>query len=107
MSVELGGETDEPVTSDIKRLIRLPGTLHGKSSLMVIPMNLEELNKFEPLRDAVWGGFVGDAVKVIPNADAEIKLKGESFKISKGNEIELPEYAALHFICQKKCDIRM
>ncbi len=105
MSVQLGGETDEPVTSDIKRLIRLPGTLHGKSSLMVIPMNLEELKDFEPLRDAVWDGFAYGAVKVIPNADAEIKLKGESFTILKKKEIELPEYAALHFICQKKCDI--
>jgi len=54
MSVELGGETDEPVTSDIKRLIRLPGTLHGKSSLKVVPMNLAQLNDFDPLRDAVW-----------------------------------------------------
>ena len=107
MSVELGGETDEPVTSDIKRLIRLPGTLHGKSSLRVIPMNLDELNNFEPLRDAVWDGFTGDAVKVIPNADAEIKLRNEHFKIFKSKEIELPEYAALHFICQKKCDIRI
>ena len=25
----LAGETDEPVTSDVKRLIRLPGSLHG------------------------------------------------------------------------------
>ena len=107
MSVELGGETDEPVTSDIKRLIRLPGTLHGKSSLMVIPMNLDELKNFDPLRDAVWNGFVGDAVKVIPNADAEIKLRNENFIITKGKETELPEYAALHFICQKKCDIRI
>ena len=105
MSVDLGGETDEPVTSDIKRLIRLPGTLHGKSSLKVVPMNLEELKDFEPLRDAVWDGFVKDTVKITASADTEVKLQGESFNISKGNEYELPEYAALHFICQKKADI--
>ncbi len=105
MSVDLGGETDEPVTSDIKRLIRLPGTLHGKSSLRVIPMNLEELKDFEPLRDAVWDGFTKDTVKVSANSDAEIKLRGKSFKVSKDNVYDLPEYAALHFVCQKKCDI--
>lgn len=105
MAVQLGGETDEPVTADIKRLIRLPGTLHGKSSLRVIPMNLDDLKDFQPLRDAVWDGFSDDTVKLTPNADAEIKLKGENFKITKNKDIELPEYAALHFICQKKCDI--
>ena len=107
MSVELGGETDEPVTSDIKRLIRLPGTLHGKSSLQVIPMNLAELDDFDPLRDAVWDGFSDDAVKLTPNRDAEIKLKGENFSITKNKDIELPEYVALHFICQRKCNIRI
>jgi len=30
------GETDEPVTCDIKRLIRLPGSLHGKTGLKVV-----------------------------------------------------------------------
>ena len=105
MSVDLGGETDEPVTSDIKRLIRLPGTLHGKSSLKVIPMDLEALKDFQPLRDAVWDGFAKDTVKISANSDADIKLKDESFKITKGNKYDLPEYAALHFVCQKKADI--
>src|SRR3989442_12994375 len=31
------GETDEPVTSAIKRLIRRPTSLHGKMALQVIP----------------------------------------------------------------------
>src|SRR5207245_11160993 len=45
-------ETDEPVTSDIKRLIRLPHSLHGKTGLAVIPMTREALDGFLPLRAA-------------------------------------------------------
>lgn len=105
MSVRLGGETDEPVTSDIRRLIRLPGTLHGKTGFRVMPMNRTELDDFEPLRDAVWDGFNEQTIKIMPKADYEIKLKDEIFKIKKDGAVELPEYAALHLICQKKCDI--
>ena len=46
-------EIDEPVTSDIKRLIRLPGSLHGKTGLAVTPIKRDELDDFDPLRDAV------------------------------------------------------
>src|SRR5439155_27170186 len=55
-SEELGGvslegivqraETDEPVTSDIKRLIRMPSSLHGKTGLQVIPMSRDAIDGF-------------------------------------------------------------
>ena len=34
------GETDEPVTADVRRLIRCPGSLHGGSGLRVTPLTL-------------------------------------------------------------------
>lgn len=105
LSVDLGGETDEPVTSDVKRLIRLPGSLHGKTGLMVMTLDPESLRAFEPLRDAVWGGFARGSAVVTGTVDASIKLKGEKFKVANGAEAELPEFAALFFLCQKKCDI--
>ncbi|MCD6461233.1 MAG: DNA primase small subunit PriS, partial [Thermoplasmata archaeon] len=49
----LGGETDEPVTSDVKRLIRFPGSLHGKTGFHVKPLALDDLRGFDPLRDAL------------------------------------------------------
>ena len=106
ISVALSGETDEPVTSDVKRLIRLPGSLHGKTSLRVIHLQSSELHEFLPLRDAVWEGFGEGPVKLLPTSDANIKLRDDTFKIVKDEEIELPEFAALFFSCQKKCNIR-
>jgi DNA primase small subunit len=105
MSVQLGGETDEPVTSDTKRLIRLPGSLHGKTSLRVITLATSELKGFLPLRDAVWDGFTDDPLRVRASNDVTVVLKGNTFKLTKDVESGLPEYAALFYVCQKKCDI--
>lgn len=52
-AVEVQGETDAPVTTDIHRLIRWPGSLHGGSGLRVLPLTRDELDGFEPLRQAV------------------------------------------------------
>lgn len=51
-AVEVQGETDAPVTTDIHRLIRLPGSLHGGTGFRVVPLTRERLDAFEPFRDA-------------------------------------------------------
>jgi DNA primase small subunit len=101
----LAGETDEPVTSDVKRLIRLPETLHGKSGLVVRRLNLDELDGFEPLRDAVWEGFSDEVVKVTGTDDFSIKLKGQDISVKQGKETELPEFAAVFFLGQKRSEV--
>lgn len=105
LRVEMPGETDEPVTADVKRLIRLPGTLHGKSGLVVRKLELSELDGFDPLRDAVWDGFSDEAVKITGKADYSIRLKGEEFVVSEGGETEVPEFAAVFFLGQKRADM--
>jgi DNA primase small subunit len=100
--VDIGGETDEPVTSDVKRLIRLPGSLHGKTSLIARRLTRSELDAFDPLRDGFWQGFGDSPVKVLGIDDFGIRLKGNDFKVKKGQETEMPEFAALFFACHKK-----
>ncbi len=48
---EIGVEIDEPVTIDIHRLIRYPGSLHGKTGFKVQALTLEELYEFNPLNE--------------------------------------------------------
>ena len=70
-------EIDEPVTSDIKRLIRLPWSLHGKTGLCVIPMDREELDEFDPLLDAVPSLYPDRPVEVfVRQPSASIKGGG-------------------------------
>jgi DNA primase small subunit len=104
VSIELKGETDEPVTSDIKRLIRLPTSLHGKTSFVVTLLSRDELDKFNPLKDAVSPQFSDDPVKITVNKPVEINLKDERFHLKEGNT-EVPEYAAIYLMCRRVAEI--
>jgi DNA primase small subunit len=99
MKDELEGQVDEPVTSDIKRLIRLPQSLHGKTGLTVVPMSRDELDGFDPLRDAVPDMLPDDPVRLAVNGKVEIRLRGERFSL-EGNT-EVPTFAALFLVCRR------
>mgnify|MGYP001618077925 CR=1 FL=1 len=93
------GETDEPVTADTKRLIRLPGSLHGKSGLRVVTLTRSQLDDFEPLRDAV--AFGSDPVRINPRKDAEATLGGERIAVKAGVETEVPEHHAVFWLARQ------
>jgi len=102
VACRLSGEVDEPVTADIKRLIRLPGSVHGKSGLRVTPITREQLSDFKPLEDAVPEIYTDDPVKVTMRRDYEFSMRGERIK-AKG-ETEVPEYAAVFLVGRKVAD---
>jgi DNA primase small subunit len=94
------GETDEPVTSDIKRLIRLPSSLHGKTGFEVVPLTRDELDGFDPFRDAVPKSFGRGDVRISLEKPTEVSLKGEHFSLGAGSTV-VPEFAAVHLICRR------
>ena len=47
---------DEPVTGDVHRLIRLPGSLHGGSGLRVMVLDSKKLETFNPMKDPIAFG---------------------------------------------------
>ena len=96
------GETDEPVTCDVKRLIRLPGSLHGKTGLKVVKTSLDGLKDFDPLSDAVVCS--DDLVKIEVNEPLKMKMKGEEFNLKQGEE-EVPSYLAVLLIGRKVANI--
>jgi DNA primase small subunit len=92
-----GASVDEPVTADIKRLIRVPGSLHGGSGMLVKKLALSELEKFDPLTDAVVFGERPAKITVIK--PFSVQLKGKDLKVEEGIQ-EVPEYAAVYLICR-------
>ena len=88
------GDTDEPVTSDIKRLIRMPSSLHGKTGLRVIPLTRTEVEDFRPLRDAVPDTWSGDPVSVRLSNKINLEIRGEAFNLLPGVSA-VPEYLAI------------
>jgi len=96
------GETDEPVTCDVKRLIRLPGSLHGNTGFKVEKISLDKLNNFDPLKDVVI--LPDNQVKIELKQPIDIKMKGEEFNL-KQKEHELPTYLAVFLIGRKMANI--
>ncbi|UZE92026.1 MAG: DNA primase catalytic subunit PriS [Methanosarcinales archaeon] len=94
---DIGVKTDEPVTADTKRLIRLPTSLHGGSSFRVTPLTLDTLKDFNPLRDAVVFGDESVGVNVIKASN--VKIKGEEYRLRKGKQ-KLPEHLAVFLMCR-------
>jgi DNA primase small subunit len=96
------GETDEPVTCDVKRLIRLPGSLHGKTGFKVKKIKLDELKKFNPLNDTIV--LSDELVKIEVKKPIDITLKNEKFKLNEGEQ-ELPIYLSVFLIGRKMANI--
>jgi DNA primase small subunit len=93
------GEADEPVTADLKRLIRLPGSLHGKTGLRVTPIDHGELADFDPFEDAV--AFGTDPVDVEVSEPATVTLAGTTYDVEPGEQT-LDERAAIYLILRRK-----
>ena len=74
-------EIDEPVSTDIHRLIRFPGSLHGKTGLKVVPIEIKDMPLFDPLRDAIPVEFRNGEIRVNTPNKTEIKFDGELFKL--------------------------
>lgn len=102
-SINLGSaHTDEPVTADVKRLIRMPFSLHGGSGMRVVPLTLAEFGKFEPLNDAIVFSEKEIKIEVLPPLkpqNSKVEMKGKSFTVTEGINT-LPEYAAMYLMCR-------
>ncbi len=87
---------DAPVTADVKRLIRLPGSLHGKTGLKVT--RVEDIDKFDPLRDAVVFGDNEVPLKILKRV--KIRIGDCKLSLSPGEVAKVPEYAAVFLLCR-------
>jgi DNA primase small subunit len=103
---------DEPVTTDLRRLIRLPGSLHGGSGLAVRRIRRPDVEEFDPLVDAVPETFTDAEVAVevtetpaaVPGSAGEVRLDGSSFTIEEGRQY-VPEYVGVFLACRGRAEI--
>jgi DNA primase catalytic subunit len=93
-----GGQTDEPVTVDTTRLLRLPGSLHGGSGFQCQTVGLEELDAFDPLRDAIPFGHEVTSVRGLRSA--EVTLDGQLEQIRAGQDAVLPLRHAVFLVAR-------
>jgi DNA primase small subunit len=88
---------DEPVTTDTKRLIRMPTSLHGGSGMRVQQIPLSSLHDFDPLTDAVV--FGERQVRVESLFSLDMPILGNSYHVDKGINT-VPEALAVFLCCR-------
>lgn len=98
----MAAQADEPVTTDIKRLIRHPGSLHGGSGMRVTPLEVDRLDAFDPLLDAVV--FGERQVTVECSFPLTMPILGNSYSLSKGLNT-VPEALAVFLCCRGIAEI--
>ncbi len=94
-------EIDEPVTTDTRRLIRLPGSLHGGTGLKVQRIEKKSLEDFKPLEDSI--AFSDHKIEIQPQKQTQIHIKNQTFTLEE--KTTLPEYAAIYAILTKKAKL--
>ncbi len=88
---------DKSVTGDTSRLIRLPGTIHGETGLIAKKIgSLEELKKFDPMKDAI--AFRNGEGTVEVESAMGFQMNGRTFGPYKHEHVRLPTYAAVYLI---------
>jgi DNA primase small subunit len=88
---------DEPVTTDTRRLIRMPTTLHGGTGLRVTPVPLGDFDSFDPLQDSVV--FSDRKVTVDAAMNLPMEIQGNTYQVGKGTNV-VPEALAV-FLCAR------
>jgi DNA primase small subunit len=94
---------DTVVTTDVHRLIRMNGTLHGKTGLKKVEFPAKNLQNFDPFTGAV--AFKKGATKVLVSDAPEFKMGGETFGPYKSQTVELPVAAAVMLICKGRAKV--
>ncbi|MDR0373420.1 MAG: DNA primase small subunit PriS [Nitrososphaerota archaeon] len=94
---------DTVVTTDIHRLIRMSGTLHGKTGLKKAEFKPKELQIFDPFTEAV--AFKKGEVKVLVFDAPEFRMSGKTLGPYKNQTVELPTAAAVLLICKRRAEV--
>jgi len=90
-----GVEIDERVTIDIKRLIRLPGSLHGKTGLKVVKLSIYDVENSDILKTARV--FSDEEVRVRAK-DLPAKVLDAEFKEQVDGVVHVPLYLAVYLV---------
>lgn len=94
---------DTVVTTDIHRLIRMNGTLHGKTGLLKIEFPASKLGDFDPFTEAV--AFKKGTARVFVSDAPEFRLGGQTLGPYKNVTKELPIAAAIMLIQKGRAEV--
>jgi len=89
---------DAQVTTDVSRLIRLPGTIHGETGLVAKRLrSVDDLGGFDPLKDAIFAGEEEIEVELLEGIP-QMSIGGRTFDEINNKNAHLPKYYAIYLI---------
>lgn len=92
---------DTVVTTDVHRLIRLPGTLNGHTGFLALKVEEENLDDFNPFTEAV--AFHG-VMKILVKDAPQFQLEDKKFGPYNNEKIDLPLPAAILLMCKHRAE---
>ena len=92
---------DSVVTTDIHRLIRMPGTLNGHTGLLAMKVPEERLDEFDPFTEPI--AFDGE-MKVKVKESPSFRLGEERLGPYRDEIVELPSPAAVLLLCKHRAE---
>ena len=97
---------DTVVTTDIHRLIRLAGSLHGKTGLLKMKVPLTGFDVFDPVKEAV--AFRNGQLAVDVDEAPKFRIGDRVYGPFKNNvRMELPTAAAIFLCCKGAARVRI
>lgn len=96
-------QVDTVVTTDTHRLIRLAGTLHGKTGLKKVELSLSTIEDFDPLESAI--AFRRGSVTVFVSDAPAFRLGSETFGPYHHCKVTLPIAAAVLLLCRGRAEV--
>ena len=96
---ENSARIDTVVTTDIHRLIRMPETLHGKTGLRAVKVDINNLEEFDPFKESLaWKGNMSVFVLESPR----FRIRDEEYGPYMKEKVNLPTAAAILLLCKGK-----
>ena len=93
---------DTVVTTDIHRLIRMNGTLHGKTGFKKAEFPAKRLMDFDPFKEAV--AFKEGTAKISITSAPEFRIGNSMYGPYEHQTVELPTAAAVLLICKGRAE---
>jgi DNA primase small subunit len=97
-----GGEIDVPVTHDIHRVIRLIGSLNGKTGFTVNLLTRDTIDDFDPFSDAIGlsDGTLKVKISEKRNKVPQFRIGDDIYGPFQDETVELPKPAAVLLLCK-------
>ncbi|ABM81458.1 DNA primase small subunit domain-containing protein [Hyperthermus butylicus] len=97
----IGVEIDEQVSVDVKRLIRVPYSINGKTGLLVKPVTVDELDEF--VVDETLSPFAREPpvrIRVVTSLPSSVTILGNRLKLREGDSPRLPAPVAVYLMAK-------